>query len=87
MWLQHITVLEPDDDMIECAIAAFAEVMPEEEREMYVEKADNEIGSEDNEEAGADSGAVSAQADAEEARAEDTAENASPEMTDDGSEE
>ena len=87
VWLQHITVLEPDDDMIECAIAAFVEVMPEEEREMYVEKADNEIGSEDNEEAGADSCAVSAQADAEEARAEDTAENASPEMTDDGSEE
>ena len=87
VWLQHITVLEPDDDMIECAIAAFVEVMPEEEREMYVEKADNEIGSEDNEEAGADSCAVSAQADAEEARAEDTAENASPEMTDDVSEE
>ena len=36
--LQHVTVLEPDDDMIECAIAAFVEVMPEEEREMYVEK-------------------------------------------------
>ncbi len=32
MWLQHITVLEPDDQMIECAIAAFVEVMPENER-------------------------------------------------------
>ena len=28
MWLQRITVLEPDDDMIECAIAAFREVIP-----------------------------------------------------------
>ncbi len=28
MWLQHITVLEPDDSMIECAIAAFKEVIP-----------------------------------------------------------
>ncbi|MBQ8344796.1 MAG: DUF1385 domain-containing protein [Clostridia bacterium] len=32
MWLQHITVLEPEDDMIECAIAAFLEVLPEEDR-------------------------------------------------------
>ena len=32
MWLQHITVLEPDDDMIECAIAAFKEVIPEEDK-------------------------------------------------------
>jgi uncharacterized protein YqhQ len=31
MWLQHITVLEPDDDMIECAIKAFVEVIPEDE--------------------------------------------------------
>ncbi len=30
--LQHITVLEPTDDMIECAIAAFKEVIPEEEK-------------------------------------------------------
>ena len=29
MWLQHITVLEPDDSMIECAIKAFVEVIPE----------------------------------------------------------
>ena len=29
MWLQHITTLEPDDDMIECAIAAMEKVIPE----------------------------------------------------------
>lgn len=28
MWLQHITVFEPTDDMIECAIAAVKEVIP-----------------------------------------------------------
>ena len=33
MWLQHITVLEPDDGMIECAITAFVEVLPEEEKQ------------------------------------------------------
>lgn len=32
MWLQRITVLEPTDDMIECAIAAFNEVLPENEK-------------------------------------------------------
>ena len=32
MWLQHITVLEPTDDMIECAIEAFKKVIPEEEK-------------------------------------------------------
>ena len=32
MWLQHITVLEPDDDMIECAIEAFVRVLPENEK-------------------------------------------------------
>lgn len=32
VWMQHITVLEPTDDMIECAIAAFKEVVPEDER-------------------------------------------------------
>ena len=31
MWLQHLTVLEPDDDMIECAITAFKEVIPPDE--------------------------------------------------------
>ncbi len=29
MWFQHITVWEPDDSMIECAIAAIKEVIPE----------------------------------------------------------
>ena len=33
MWLQHITVKEPTDDMIECAIKAFIAVLPDEERE------------------------------------------------------
>ena len=31
MWLQRITVKEPSDDMIECAIAAFKEVIPEDD--------------------------------------------------------
>ena len=29
MWLQHVTVHEPDDKMIECAIAAMEAVIPE----------------------------------------------------------
>lgn len=29
VWLQHITTKEPDDDMIECAIAAVKEVIPD----------------------------------------------------------
>ena len=33
MWLQRITVMEPDDDMIECALVAFKEVIPPEEAE------------------------------------------------------
>ena len=33
MWLQRITVMEPDDDMIECALAAFKEVLPNEEKD------------------------------------------------------
>ena len=32
MWLQRITVREPTDDMIECAIKAFVAVLPEEEK-------------------------------------------------------
>ena len=32
VWLQHITVWEPTDDMIECAIRAFVAVIPEEEK-------------------------------------------------------
>lgn len=35
MWLQRITVLEPEDDMIECAITAFKEVIPEDESDKY----------------------------------------------------
>ena len=33
MWLQRITVREPTDDMIECAIKAFLAVLPEDEIE------------------------------------------------------
>ncbi len=33
MWLQRITVKEPTDDMIECAVKAFLAVLPEEEIE------------------------------------------------------
>ena len=32
MWLQHVTVREPDDSMIECAIKAFVEVIPEDQK-------------------------------------------------------
>ena len=35
VWLQHITVLEPDDSMIECAIAAIKEVIPEDESDAW----------------------------------------------------
>ena len=35
MWLQHLTVLEPTDDMIECAITAFKEVIPEDQSDKY----------------------------------------------------
>lgn len=52
MWLQRITVREPTDDMIECAIMAFAAVMPEGEREAYgvAPKADVEEIAENKEE-------------------------------------
>ena len=33
MWFQRITTVEPDDDMIECAIKAFVEVLPEDEKQ------------------------------------------------------
>lgn len=33
MWFQRITTVEPEDDMIECAIKAFAEVLPENEKD------------------------------------------------------
>ena len=32
MWLQRVTVHEPDDSMIECAIKAFVEVIPEDQK-------------------------------------------------------
>ena len=35
LWLQRITVLEPDDGMIECAITAFKEVIPEDQSDNY----------------------------------------------------
>ena len=35
VWLQHITVLEPDDSMIECAIAAMNEVIPENDSDKW----------------------------------------------------
>lgn len=35
VWLQHITVLEPDDSMIECAIAAMKEVIPSDESDSW----------------------------------------------------
>ena len=34
IWFQHITVLEPSDDMIECAIAAMKEVIPEDQSDV-----------------------------------------------------
>ena len=34
LWMQRITVLEPDDSMIECAIAAVNEVIPEDGSDM-----------------------------------------------------
>ena len=35
LWLQRLTVLEPTDDMIECAITAFREVIPEDESDKF----------------------------------------------------
>ena len=35
VWLQHITVLEPDDSMIECAIAAMKEAIPADESDAW----------------------------------------------------
>ena len=35
LWLQRITVLEPTDDMIECAILAFKEVIPADQSDNY----------------------------------------------------
>ena len=48
LWLQRITVLEPDDKMIECAIRAFVAVIPENEKpaEEAPAKEENESNSE-----------------------------------------
>ena len=35
VWLQHITVFEPTDDMIECAITAVKEVIPNDESDRW----------------------------------------------------
>lgn len=35
MWLQHLTVKEPTDDMIECAITAFKAVIPTDESDKW----------------------------------------------------
>ena len=35
VWLQHVTVLEPDDGMIECAIAAMKEAIPADESDKW----------------------------------------------------
>ncbi|MBO7341814.1 MAG: DUF1385 domain-containing protein [Clostridia bacterium] len=43
MWLQRITVKEPTDDMIECAIKAFVAVLPEEEMEAEIAAAKEQI--------------------------------------------
>ena len=62
MWLQHITVREPEDDMIECAIKAFIAVIPEAEIDAELAKIKAETAEDD------------AEASAEQAREEDTAE-------------
>lgn len=35
MWLQHVTVFEPTDDMIECAIAAVKRVIPDDDSDRW----------------------------------------------------
>lgn len=35
VWLQHLTVLEPTDDMIECAIVALKEVIPDDDSDRW----------------------------------------------------
>lgn len=45
-WLQHITVLEPTDDMIECAILAFQKVLPPEEKDAASLSADEQTPTE-----------------------------------------
>ncbi|MBQ3483117.1 MAG: DUF1385 domain-containing protein [Clostridia bacterium] len=49
-WLQRITVREPTDDMIECAIMAFVAVMPEQDRAaMLADEADTGATEQENE--------------------------------------
>ncbi len=92
VWLQHITVLEPDDGMIECAIKAFVEVMPAEEKEFYVEKTVEEKAEEAcSEISGEACGDVIAEAcedSPEEPASSDAEKDTAPELTDrDGAEE
>ena len=35
VWLQHVTVFEPTDDMIECAIEAMTRAIPEDESDNW----------------------------------------------------
>ena len=35
MWLQHLTTREPDDSMIECAIAAMEKVIPGDDSDQW----------------------------------------------------
>ncbi len=81
VWLQHITVLEPDDGMIECAIAAFTEVMPEEERNMYVENKIDENCCEDVDQADLGGGSVCDGACTSDLSQEDIPQGTSPEIT------
>ncbi|MBR5753230.1 MAG: DUF1385 domain-containing protein, partial [Clostridia bacterium] len=36
LWMQRITTIEPEDGMIECAIAAFEAVLPEDPEEAEI---------------------------------------------------
>ena len=42
VWMQRITTKEPDDSMLEIAIAALAEVLSDEEKEKFLPKAEQE---------------------------------------------
>ena len=58
VWLQHVTVLEPDDGMIECAIKAFVEVLPDEEKPKVAPAAETETVSEESTDAPTENDAV-----------------------------
>ena len=52
VWLQHITVFEPTDDMIECAIEAITRVIPEDDSDLeaeakIAEMLDNQLSEDD----------------------------------------